>query len=514
MGVEVENAVAKKYVPWIRRKVKGKPSPVINMMYRANGTGMAVVSLLKDVPFTELSANLYFMAQDMKTKEFTRLYESQLELASIDPDKYIHKLYQFFNDVGRHIKKENLYREFFEFASLCNRMRYKFLSKPGSEHIESVVNAYQSMLLETYEFLRPNKFDFSKIVVGMDTKGNLLLADDAYPYIDEPIRDMEDYLETQTTRPVQTMDELIEMFFKKHGYRDIKGQDDLNNMMEQDRIYTHQHTTLAPFINEYTYDILPSPDKLFNRDLLSFLTYMPVKVDVEELKDRLMKRARTLPANGMVVEIGPASVVSPYRGITKILMREVLYGDDIVMLYKMEVNHGEDGEISGCYNTREKAFYSILQEAGLPEPYGWTQSFILYLYGCAVLRDGEKMLSELDGAFCFGIPSVEANGLDTRKTLPMHAKATLFARGGRLKRSDNVEDGATHQPTGARKGNDAYESEERAIQGFVRKVGAGRTPSPEAVARATALGFELAQDETYVQPFIKNVLKLKEKTEK
>lgn len=96
----------------------------------------------------------------------------------------------------------------------------------------------------------------------------------------------------------------------------------------------------------------------------------------------------------------------------------------------------------------------------------------------------------------------------------MHAKATLFARGGRLKRSDNVEDGATHQPTGARKGNDAYESEERAIQGFVRKVGAGRTPSPEAVARATALGFELAQDETYVQPFIKNVLKLKEKTEK
>lgn len=36
MGVEVENAVAKKYVPWIRRKVKGKPSPVINMMYRTN----------------------------------------------------------------------------------------------------------------------------------------------------------------------------------------------------------------------------------------------------------------------------------------------------------------------------------------------------------------------------------------------------------------------------------------------------------------------------------------------
>lgn len=511
MSTEVDNAVAKRYVPWMRRKVKGKPKPVADMMYRVNGTGMAVVSLLKDISFVELSASLYFIAQDVKTKEFTRLYEAQLELASIEPDKYIQKLYSFFNDMGRHIKKENLYREFFEFGSLCNRMRYKLLSKP-SQHVTNIINAYQSMLLETYEFLRPNKFDFSKVVVGMDTKGNLLLADDAYPYIDGPIRDLEDYLESQPGISPLTMNELLEKFFVKHGYRNVKNMSDLDDMMEQDRIYTHQHTTLAPFINEYTYDILPQPDKLFNRDLLAFLTYMPVQVDTDELKDQLMKRARTLPANGMMVELSSADDNIPYRGITKVLMREVLHGDDIIMLYKMEMNHGADGEISGCYNTREKSFYSILQEANVPEPYFWTESFILYLYGCAVLRNGEQMLSDLNEAFCFGKPVYQAHGLVTHGTLPMHVKATLFGRGGKLKRSDKAEDEDYRSP-GPRRGNDAYESEDRAIQGFVRKVGAGKTPSAEAVARATALGFDLAPDETYVQPFMKSVLKLKGKVE-
>lgn len=64
-------------------------------------------------------------------------------------------------------------------------------------------------------------------------------------------------------------------------------------------------------------------------------------------------------------------------------------------------------------------------------------------------------------------------------------------------------------PTGKRAGNDKYGSEEKAIQGFIRRVGAGKSPSLEAVARAEALGYELAPNETYVQPFIRRVLKLK-----
>lgn len=508
--ISVSNDVANKYVPWIRKKTKGKPQPVKDMMYRANGTAMGVLSELSGVPFAELSSNLYFIAQDMRMKEFTRLYEAELELASIDQDKFVKEIYKFFNDISRQIKKDGLYQEFFEFASLCNRYRYHLLANKRSENTEHIINAYQSMLLETFEFIRPNKFDFSQVVVGLDTKGEVLLAKDIYPYADVPIREMQEYLETKKGPIMGSMEELMAKFFAKHGYLNVKNMDDVEEMMEADRIYTHQHTTLSPYINEYTYDILPDPDKPVDRNLLKFLTYMPVNIDMPQLKARLMKRARTLPANGTVFELKAANG-GPYRGVTKVLLRETMHGDDIILLYKMELNCGAQGELSGCYNTREQSFYSILQEAKPSESYFWTESLVLYLYACAVLRDGDRLLSELNNAFRFGQSVV--NGAMTSISIPareMDVAVSMYSRGGKLKRSDNKED-AVHTPTGVRRGNDAYESEERAIQGFIRKVGAGWTPSPEAVARATALGFDLAPDETYVQPFIKSVLKLKAK---
>lgn len=62
-----------------------------------------------------------------------------------------------------------------------------------------------------------------------------------------------------------------------------------------------------------------------------------------------------------------------------------------------------------------------------------------------------------------------------------------------------------------RAGADAYVMEVKPIQGFVRKVGMGRRPSAEAVARGIALGYDLAPDETYVQGFFRATYKIKEK---
>ena len=72
-----------------------------------------------------------------------------------------------------------------------------------------------------------------------------------------------------------------------------------------------------------------------------------------------------------------------------------------------------------------------------------------------------------------------------------------------------------HQPyltaSGIRKNDDKYESVERPIQGFIRKVGAGKSPSQEAIDYALSLGLMLQSDETYVRPFVRHVLKLREK---
>lgn len=90
---------------------------------------------------------------------------------------------------------------------------------------------------------------------------------------------------------------------------------------------------------------------------------------------------------------------------------------------------------------------------------------------------------------------------------------SYYGRGGRLR---NVYDGteATGKGGYARKGDEAYEESPRAIQGFIRKVGEGRTPSREAVEYAEALGYSLAPDETYVRPFIRRVLRLRQKPDR
>ena len=91
-------------------------------------------------------------------------------------------------------------------------------------------------------------------------------------------------------------------------------------------------------------------------------------------------------------------------------------------------------------------------------------------------------------------------------------EAEIFYMGGKLRSAYGKEESTKYRPTGPRAGNEEkYEAKTSAIQGFIRKVGEGRTPSPEAIERAEALGFDLAPDETYVQPFLRTSWKLKRK---
>lgn len=101
-----------------------------------------------------------------------------------------------------------------------------------------------------------------------------------------------------------------------------------------------------------------------------------------------------------------------------------------------------------------------------------------------------------------------ASETDSEERMKIHIAP--YGKGGKLLNMYRPEKNATvSSPDAKRAGSDKYESEQKAIQGFIRRVGAGKTPSEEAVARAKALGYDLAPDETYVQPFMRRVLKLK-----
>lgn len=485
-----QGELMEKYSKQVRKKAKTKPFSQATLMMRANGAAIAVLEFIDGMSFRDLSSNLYFIAQDLKSEEFTRKYEAQIEYAAVKPQEFVNGIYAFFNSIAKYVKTNDLYPTFFEFLSFLSRYRVEINDDKSMQG--RIVNAYQTLLMETLEFLRPNKFDLRNVVVGQTLDGTLLMKPDSYPLFDVPSRDLEDYLKENPPFDIISMNAHISRYFKAHGLNDVESIEDIERITQEDRAQTHQISMLAMYINEFTFDILPDPKKNVGRGLQSFPTLKTSSVDVEELKDVLMRRARTLPANGMVYDLhyGDEDIQNDERFIHHVLLREILHGDHMVVLYKA---YSDIFETSGFYDTKDGFFYTVIREATDKGPSGEVEKLILTLYAAAVTRNGTSLLSSMPEHFEIFLEHINQH-------IPISAES--FLRSGKLRRTDGQEPEADHKRNFD---SDDYETRAKAIQGFTRKVGIGKTPSEEAVARAKVLGFELAPDETYVQPFIKQI---------
>ena len=204
-------------------------------------------------------------------------------------------------------------------------------------------------------------------------------------------------------------------------------------------------------------------------------------MDLPELKEALKHRKRTLPTNGVRITFKGAEIFS------EILLKEILYDNSIYMLYRL---NSVNGDICGVYETRDSFFYGIFIAS---EAHGYLEermeSMILYLYATQVLG-GSYLLSDINRYLMIeGCEHITAEG---------------FGLGGKLR---NVYDGVQ------RPRNGDYETAEASIQGYIRKLPAGQKASEEARTLAESLGYDLEPNETYVRPFIRQVFRLKERTE-
>lgn len=487
-----------KYNKWLDKKLQGKPAPIQTLQRRTLHTALAVASTIRDIPFEKVSVALYFICQDLKTEKFTRLFESQLELAGANEDMFIKGLHKFYNEVSLMIKNEDLYQEFFEFLSLCADVRYNH----GRDDIgNSVINCYQSLLLQQTEYLRPNKFDFSEVVCGRTTSGEIMTIRDTHPFFDSASTEFDKLLKGGWhPKSSAELEAKMKEVFGKYGY-DISSMSDLDRVTNEDRMFTLHQCALMPYINEYTFDILPDSINPFNGFALPFYALQCNTGFTEgELESLLRKRARTLPTNGAKFVL--SNEETGQLVFNEVLLKEVCYGDSIVMLYKASTICGE---ISGHYNTRTGRFFSIFHEAKDLTTYQRLKAFILYLYATQVCRKGLELLSKLNERFWYDTEEKPSENL--RIDIPVQ----VYGRGGRLRNEYRPEE--SRSLTGARKGNDKYTEETREIAGHVRKLGEGRHASQEAIERAEALGFDLMPDETYVQGFMRSVLKLKKRPE-
>lgn len=462
-----------RHIKRLNKKLEGKPPALRIIQRRTLNTAVQVLERLESIDFSVLSTSLYFYTEDLRMNEFTKYYEQQVELAGANPERFITNLHSFYQKLSAKIKKEDLYPEFFEFYYRCSKIH---LTNTNNRIEWNVILTYLDLLIQTVEYLRPSKFDFSVIIAGRTTDGEIMTIKDPYPMFDMGGYELSDILDNPRTIK-GSKEVFLHNVYKKYGY-DVWSLDDILFLSNNDKLYSMNIAALLPFTNEYTYDILPTnPIKSNSRHLINFSSDYPL----DDLHTKLTKRRRTLPSNGVSITFEDCPP------ITRILLKEVNYDNRIYLLYKLEAT---EGDTSGFYDTKEKYFYNIVI-ADKENKYDASplQSFILYLYSCYVLNDPDINLKRVPDLF--GIYD-----------LPIYANGVLH--GGKLQN--------TYRPsTGSRIGNEDYTTETRTIQGFIRRLPDGRQASEKAIAIAESLGFDLELGYTYVQPFIKQVFKLKVK---
>jgi hypothetical protein len=499
MALDADYALLKKWSNWFDRKYGDGYGPANLLQRRTMNTAVVTVSTLQNIPFAELSSSLYFFCSDIESKAFSRLYESQVELAGANPDKFIKGLHSFFNATAHKIKKESEYALFFDFLMAASRLLFTAKEENQSNINIDVVYCYFSILLQQTEYLRPDKFDLTKVVCGMKTTGELLVMEDTYPFLDKPSFELERrHLDGKIRSPLE-LNAQIKEIYGKWGYDYIQNTDDLELYTQVDRIFSNQIAGMAALINEYTFDILPQHRFSAIANKFFSIVALPVMMPDEMHELLRTKRSSTLPANGAVFEFASEKDI-----IRKVLLKETLYGDSIYMLYRLDTC---EGDLSGYYDTKTGFFFSVFLDSEDRVIYGNIRRLVLTLYACAVTRKGPELLAHLSDHIKY--LSLDDKGIRKFDDVSI----SYYGCGGRLR---NVYDGAEATGKGGytRKGDEAYEEAPRAIQGFIRKVGEGRTPSREAVEYAEALGYSLAPDETYVRPFIRRVLRLRQKPDR
>ena len=235
------------------------------------------------------------------------------------------------------------------------------------------------------------------------------------------------------------------------------------------RTYDNNILMMIPWINEYTYDLLPErlPDP-------NCLMPKSIKMDYHPDKKRLAQRRRTLPSNGVSIKVEGNSLIE------EIYMKELYHAEAIYMIARVRM---KAGDYSVRFNTSTGACLSTFLDAtnaNVARLHQLLEASTLWVYGSYVLDDD---LGKWEDYFDGRIVEKEAIGGKLRAVY-----------GSKKTDKDNLE------------------QNDRTINGFVRKLPAGQKASDEARDRAEKLGFALADGETYVQSFIRSSWVIKGRT--
>ena len=444
----------------IDKKYANDPSYVIRN--RVVNTATDLIRKVNNLDFSDLATDIYLICDEVGYKFFSSKYRNVIEFAKLHPEKLFDQLYKYLRETAREIKKENLLQEFFMFMSVLSEA-----TRISIEHRE-IFLAYLDLLGEQTEFLRPNVFNHNQLIVGITTEGEVLTINDPFPNLDLPIYEL-----SKSRKKGNEAVAVMEKACRKYGYR----FDDLEKAHATSGCFINNINFLIPYINEFTYDMLP--EKPYPPDSRIRLIEIKTPISYGEM---LRARKRTLPANGLLVKFEDSIFFE------RAFLKEVYYNNSIHLLCKFSTINGD---ITVRYNTASEAFFSPFDWIGgyADDLHNTLKQIALWLYAAYVCPNEEQGI----------LPTEEAYHSFTDDT---QAKVTFSSIGGKahttLSKSSNKH-----------LDYEKYEQKSVSIAGYIRKLPEGQKASEEKQLIAKSLGLSLNEDETYVEPFMRQSWKLK-----
>lgn len=444
----------------IDKKYSDDPSYIIRK--RVANTATEVIRKVKDLAFSDLATDMYLICDEVGYKFFSSKYRNVIEFAKLHPEKLFDQLYKYLRDIAREIKKNNLLQDFFLFMSVLSEA-----TRISTENRE-IFLAYLDLLSEQTEFLRTNMFNYNQLIVGITTEGDVLTVNDPFPNLDLPVYEL-----SISRKKGKEAVAVMEKACRKYGYT----YEDYEEIHATSGCYSNNINFLIPYINEFTYDMLP--EKPYPPDSRIRLIEIKKPISYGEM---LKARRRTLPANGLLVKFEDSIFFE------KAFLKEVYYNNSIHLLCKFSTINGD---ITVRYNTANEAFFSPFDWIGgyADELHKTLKQIALWLYAAYVCPNEEQGI----------LPTEEAYHLftDDKK-----AELSFSSIGGKAR---------TTLSKGSNKHLDyeKYEQKSVSIAGYIRKLPEGQKASEEKQLLAKALGLSLSDNETYVEPFVRQSWRLK-----
>ena len=359
-----------KYLKRVQKRIAGKPLAVQLIMDRTFGTATWVLQLIENVPFQKLTAGAYAISAALPQKALTRQIEEQLELAGANEEKFVLGLHAFYNNLSALIKKNHMEHEFCAFAGQLMRLQYE-----SSIVVEKDIRtAYVNLMLQTLEYLRPNKFDLECCVYGVSTAGEWLTGPCPFPYSDRPANELnQKILSGWRPRDPFEQEQVVRSLYAKYGMN-IQSLDDISTLEQVQRIHINSLAAMLPLIDEYTFDIVP--EKTFDTVKVPFQN-LHVLLDIELVSTQLKESSARLSPNGVFFEIN-----DPTGEITGVLLKETKFQGHKYCLYRVDT---PSGSLDGYYDIDEAFFYSVTIESDFILPYTYLRDLIVMLYASQVL---------------------------------------------------------------------------------------------------------------------------------